>query len=111
MLRSSTKFATVLRRGLSTKQLLPPNLASRSAVDTTVRSAAAESQTLAPGNMAELVRFYKNVPKGNAPASRPTGPGNLSYKPLAQVIVAIGLLGYFIDYQFHLKHHKNVEHH
>jgi hypothetical protein len=101
MMRSTTKFASVIRRGLSTKQLLPPNLASRNAVDTTARAAAADGQSLSPENMAELVRFYRQVPKGPA-KSRQTGPGNLTFKPLAQIVVGITLLGYFIDYQFHL---------
>ncbi|KAI8056834.1 mitochondrial F1-F0 ATP synthase subunit F of fungi-domain-containing protein [Syncephalis plumigaleata] len=117
------KFAGVIRRGLSTSQLLPPNLASRNAVDSVRAAAASEAHAISPANMAELNRFYARIPKGPAAPEEQGGgliarykrkhfsPKGMSLKPLVHIIVAVFGINYFISYQTHLKHHKNVEHH
>ncbi|KAF8266645.1 mitochondrial F1-F0 ATP synthase subunit F of fungi-domain-containing protein [Lactarius quietus] len=64
-----------------------------------------------------LVAFYSKLPKG--PATESTGLGikaryfngkNASASPIVVTVLAIFGLGYTIDYQMHLKHHKNHAH-
>ncbi|KAH9849063.1 mitochondrial F1-F0 ATP synthase subunit F of fungi-domain-containing protein [Lenzites betulinus] len=64
-----------------------------------------------------LVNFYSKLPKG--PAATSAGGGikarffngkNASAAPLLFTIFGIFALGYTIDYQMHLKHHKNHAH-
>ncbi|GAB1527700.1 ATP synthase f chain, mitochondrial precursor [Rhizoctonia solani] len=66
--------------------------------------------------MSSVVDFYSKLPKGPAP---PSGSGikaryfdgkNASGKPFVAAIVGMFLLGYTIDYNMHLKHHKNNHH-
>ncbi|KZP08815.1 hypothetical protein FIBSPDRAFT_1052162, partial [Athelia psychrophila] len=64
-----------------------------------------------------LVAFYSKLPKGPAPASgfggvkaRFFNGKNASSVPLWGTIISVFLLGYTIDYQMHLKHHKNHTH-
>ncbi|THH31594.1 hypothetical protein EUX98_g2585 [Antrodiella citrinella] len=64
-----------------------------------------------------LVNFYSKLPKGPAPQSAVSGikgrwfnGKNASGKPLVALIVGIFGIGYTIDYQMHLKHHKNHAH-
>ncbi|SAL96540.1 hypothetical protein [Absidia glauca] len=106
-------FSNVFRRAYSTKSLVPPNIAAA----TKVGSGAAKD-----GQMTQLVSFYKNLPKGAAAVSKPSGPwgrykaryidgDNASITPFLHLLGLIFVTGYSIDYHFHLKHHKNVEHH
>ncbi|KAJ8292724.1 Importin-13 [Rhodotorula toruloides] len=89
--------------------LIPPKLASPSAIG--APSSAAR--------MAKVVEFYSALPKGPAPKKRVgasplarykaryfDGP-NASAAPFLHVIGGLFLLGYTIDYNMHLKHHKN----
>ncbi|PRQ71825.1 Mitochondrial F1-F0 ATP synthase subunit F of fungi-domain containing protein, partial [Rhodotorula toruloides] len=88
--------------------LIPPKLASPSAIG--APSSAAR--------MAKVVEFYSALPKGPAPKKRVgaspfarykaryfDGP-NASAAPFLHVIGGLFLLGYTIDYNMHLKHHK-----
>ncbi|CDH49877.1 hypothetical protein RO3G_09471 [Lichtheimia corymbifera JMRC:FSU:9682] len=106
-------FNAVFRRAYSTKALIPPNVAAATKVS---GSGAKDAQ------LAQLVTFYKNLPKGTAEAPKPSGPWarykaryidgeNASVTPLLHLIFGVFVAGYTIDYHFHLKHHKNVEHH
>ncbi|KAL7341433.1 mitochondrial F1-F0 ATP synthase subunit F of fungi-domain-containing protein [Rhodotorula toruloides] len=92
--------------------LIPPKLASPSAIG--APSSAAR--------MAKVVEFYSALPKGPAPKKRVgasplarykaryfDGP-NASAAPFLHVIGGLFLLGYTIDYNMHLKHHKNNHH-
>ncbi|KAI9311400.1 mitochondrial F1-F0 ATP synthase subunit F of fungi-domain-containing protein [Dichotomocladium elegans] len=105
-------MTTVFRRAYSTKTLIPPNVAAA----TKVTGAGKDAQ------LASLVSFYKNLPKGTVEAPKPTGlfgrykaryidGDNASVTPLLHLIFGVFVIGYSIDYHFHLKHHKNVEHH
>ncbi|KAI8066355.1 mitochondrial F1-F0 ATP synthase subunit F of fungi-domain-containing protein [Gongronella butleri] len=96
-------FSTVFRRAYSTKTL--------------VGSGAAQD-----AQMTQLVNFYKKLPKGTVAQAKPSGPwgrykakyidgDNASITPFLHLIFGIFTVGYTIDYHFHLKHHKNVEHH
>ncbi|CAM0136885.1 ATP synthase f chain, mitochondrial precursor [Umbelopsis sp. WA50703] len=106
-------MSTILRRAYSTKTLIPPNLAAARAVGGAKQESA---------RMGELVSFYKNLPKGQATPVKPSGligrykakyfdGENASATPVVHAIFLIGGISYAIDYHFHLKHHKNVEHH
>ncbi|KAG0171737.1 ATP synthase f chain, mitochondrial precursor [Apophysomyces sp. BC1034] len=102
----------VARRAYSTKSLIPPNLAA----STKLSGSAKDAQ------IAQLVNFYKKLPKGTVEASKPSGlfgrykaryidGENASFTPMLHAMFGIFVIGYSIDYHFHLKHHKNVEHH
>ncbi|CAO3672580.1 unnamed protein product [Umbelopsis vinacea] len=104
---------TIIRRAYSTKTLIPPNLAA-----TRVSSGSRESAS----RMGQLVDFYKKLPKGDAQTAKPSGfygrykaryfdGENASATPVIHAMLLIGGISYAIDYHFHLKHHKNVEHH
>ncbi|KAI7874965.1 hypothetical protein K492DRAFT_232373 [Lichtheimia hyalospora FSU 10163] len=106
-------FNTVIRRAYTTKALIPPNVAAATKVS---GSGAKDAQ------LAQLVAFYKNLPKGAVEPAKPSGlwgrykaryidGDNASVTPLLHLIFGVFVAGYSIDYHFHLKHHKNVEHH
>ncbi|CAD6572133.1 MAG: ATP synthase f chain, mitochondrial precursor [Cyphobasidiales sp. Tagirdzhanova-0007] len=93
----------------SLRSLVPPKIASASAISG------------APGakRMESVLEFYSKLPKGPAPkaASKGLNPftrykaayfekGKESGAPLLHAIFAIFAIGYTIDYQMHLKHHK-----
>ncbi|KAK9383266.1 ATP synthase subunit F, mitochondrial [Kockiozyma suomiensis] len=96
----------IVKRQLST--LIPPKIASVSNLGA------------APGakRLSAVVDFYKALPRGSAPApSKPTTfigrysakyfeGDNASGLPLLHLTIALFLVGYTLDYQFHLKHHK-----
>ncbi|ORX90737.1 hypothetical protein K493DRAFT_287705 [Basidiobolus meristosporus CBS 931.73] len=103
----------VARRAYSTRSYIPPNLASA------VRSAGPKAET---GDLSGLVEFYKRIPKGAAEAAKPTNwlaryrakyweGDNASFTPILHGMLLVGGLHYALAYKFHLKHHKNVEHH
>ncbi|KAF9170800.1 hypothetical protein BGX21_000382 [Mortierella sp. AD011] len=100
---------TVARRAYSTaRAAIPPTIGSTKAIGSPKDAA----------RMAKVVNFYKGLPSGPAPAARSTGykarnfdGKNSNMTPVFQTIGGIFLLSYTIDYQFHLKHHKNVAHH
>ncbi|KAJ7495325.1 mitochondrial F1-F0 ATP synthase subunit F of fungi-domain-containing protein [Mycena latifolia] len=71
----------------------------------------------ARGPLAPLVSFYSALPKGPAPAPAIRGlkarffsGKNASAAPVLGLIGGLFLIGYTIDYQLHLKHHKNHAH-
>ncbi|OZJ02748.1 hypothetical protein BZG36_03348 [Bifiguratus adelaidae] len=103
---------TIIRRAYSTKSLIPPNLAANSAVGAPTDAA----------RMKRVVNFYQKLPKGNAQPPQARGlwgrykaryfdGDNASRTPLIHLLLLVGGVAYAIDYNFHLKHHKNVEHH
>ncbi|KAJ7882031.1 mitochondrial F1-F0 ATP synthase subunit F of fungi-domain-containing protein [Mycena olivaceomarginata] len=95
--------ASPLRRQLG--GLVPPKIATPRFV--TGNSGA----TLTP-----LVDFYSKLPKLPAPArfrglkGRFFSSKNASGAPVLALIGGIFLIGYTLDYQLHLKHHKNNAH-
>ncbi|KAF8585049.1 hypothetical protein K439DRAFT_1388758 [Ramaria rubella] len=96
--------ATLARRALG--NLVPPKIATPSSVS------GGSSASLAP-----LVEFYSKLPKGPAPKHGPRGPiawffgaKNASGFPILVTISALLGFGYIVDYQMHLKHHKNNTH-
>ncbi|KAI0271723.1 mitochondrial F1-F0 ATP synthase subunit F of fungi-domain-containing protein [Gloeopeniophorella convolvens] len=96
--------ASLIRRQLS--GLVPPKIASPSILS------AGQGADLSP-----LVAFYSKLPKGPAPAASARGlkaryfnGKNASAAPIVVTVLAIFGLGYTVDYQMHLKHHKNHAH-
>jgi len=96
--------ASLIRRQLG--GLVPPKIATPSHLS------GGSGEGLAP-----LVNFYSKLPKGPAPASAFKGikarffsGKNASAVPLWSTILGIFALGYTIDYQMHLKYHKNHAH-
>ncbi|KAF8693834.1 hypothetical protein AX14_002250 [Amanita brunnescens Koide BX004] len=70
----------------------------------------------AGSGLGPLVDFYSKLPKGQgAPRvgglkGRLFSGANASGKPLVALIGGLFLIGYTIDYNMHLKHHKNHAH-
>ncbi|KAJ7643399.1 mitochondrial F1-F0 ATP synthase subunit F of fungi-domain-containing protein [Mycena polygramma] len=68
------------------------------------------------GGLGPLVEFYSKLPKGPAPARMGGIKGrffsgkNASAAPVLALIGGLFLIGYTMDYQLHLKHHKNNAH-
>ncbi|KAJ7103944.1 mitochondrial F1-F0 ATP synthase subunit F of fungi-domain-containing protein [Mycena epipterygia] len=68
------------------------------------------------GGLAPLVDFYSKLPKGHAPTRMGGLKGrffsgkNASAAPVLALIGGLFLIGYTMDYQLHLKHHKNNAH-
>ncbi|KAJ7049876.1 mitochondrial F1-F0 ATP synthase subunit F of fungi-domain-containing protein [Mycena amicta] len=69
------------------------------------------------GPLGPLVSFYSKLPKGPAPKPAMSGikgrwfsGKNASAKPVLALIGGLWLIGYTLDYQLHLKHHKNNAH-
>ncbi|KAJ5699917.1 hypothetical protein N7455_011813 [Penicillium solitum] len=109
--RESTldKMSYIARRGLST--LIPPKVASPNAIGAAQDAA----------RMERVVTFYAGLPRGPAAAVKPTGligryqaryfnGKNASGVPLIHAIGGILILGYSMEYYFHLRHHKNHPH-
>ncbi|KAI8637964.1 mitochondrial F1-F0 ATP synthase subunit F of fungi-domain-containing protein [Parasitella parasitica] len=105
-------MSAIFRRAYTTKTLIPPNVAAATRLSGSAKD----------GQISQLVSFYKKLPKGTAEAPKPSGPwghykaryidgDNASVTPLIHLIFGVFAIGYTIDYHFHLKHHKNVEHH
>ncbi|KAI0345539.1 hypothetical protein BDW22DRAFT_1426218 [Trametopsis cervina] len=95
---------TLIRQNLG--GLVPPKIAS----PTILRAGSGEG-------IAPLVGFYSRLPKGHAPTPALRGikerffnGKNASGAPIVWVMGGLFALGYFIDYQTHLKHHKNHAH-
>ncbi|EJF63612.1 mitochondrial F1-F0 ATP synthase subunit F of fungi-domain-containing protein [Dichomitus squalens] len=94
---------TLIRRQLG--GLVPPKVATPSLLSSGTGA-----------GLGPLVNFYSKLPKGPAPTSaggikaRFFNGKNASAAPLLFGILAIFSLGYTIDYQMHLKHHKNHAH-
>jgi len=99
----------VVRRGLST--LIPPKVASPQGI----------GQAKDAARMERLKSFYEKLPKGPAPASKPTGLiGRYKYRyfdgpdasaaPIWHLIAFFTVIGYAQNYYFHLRHHKNNAH-
>ncbi|KAI8986637.1 mitochondrial F1-F0 ATP synthase subunit F of fungi-domain-containing protein [Trametes punicea] len=95
---------TLIRRQLG--GLVPPKVATPSLLSAGTG-----------GGLRPLVEFYSKLPKGPAPTTAGGGikaryfnGKNASPAPLIWTILGIFGLGYTIDYQMHLKHHKNHAH-
>ncbi|KAF9465785.1 mitochondrial F1-F0 ATP synthase subunit F of fungi-domain-containing protein [Collybia nuda] len=95
--------ASLIRRQLT--GLIPPKIA-------TPKLVSGESGT----GLGPLVDFYSKLPKGQA-TPRVSGikgrffnGENASGKPIVALIVGLFGIGYTIDYNMHLKHHKNHAH-
>ncbi|KAJ5815365.1 hypothetical protein N7474_007142 [Penicillium riverlandense] len=90
----------VVRRGLST--LIPPKIASPNAIGAAQDAA----------RMQRVVNFYAGLPRGPAPEVKATGligryqaryfGKNPSGVPIVHAIGAILILGYSMEYYFHL---------
>ncbi|KAF8875660.1 mitochondrial F1-F0 ATP synthase subunit F of fungi-domain-containing protein [Infundibulicybe gibba] len=95
--------ASLIRRQLA--GLIPPKIA-------TPKLVAGESGT----GLGPLVDFYSKLPKGQATARVSGFKGrfftgkNASGTPLVALIVGLFGVGYTLDYNMHLKHHKNHTH-
>jgi len=95
--------ATLIRRQLG--GLIPPKIATPKLVS------GGSGAGLGP-----LVDFYSKLPKGQATATVSGFKGrffsgkNASGAPLVGLIGGLFLIGYTIDYNMHLKHHKNHAH-
>ncbi|KAJ5908897.1 hypothetical protein N7495_001579 [Penicillium taxi] len=94
-------FTKITRRGLST--LIPPKIASPNAIGAAQDAA----------RMERVVNFYAGLPRGPAPTVKATGligryqaryfsGKNASAVPLIQAIGGLLVLGYSIEYYFHL---------
>ncbi|KAI5452665.1 ATP synthase f chain, mitochondrial precursor [Naganishia albida] len=99
-------YATASRRALGS--LIPPKIASPAAVSSGGTSARTQS----------VINFYSKLPKGPEPAAQKAtglrgkyfeGP-NASGAPILATIFILFGIGYTIDYNMHLKHHKNGHH-
>ncbi|KAI0777375.1 mitochondrial F1-F0 ATP synthase subunit F of fungi-domain-containing protein [Trametes elegans] len=95
---------TLIRRQLG--GLVPPKIATPSLLSSGTGA-----------GLSPLVNFYSKLPKGPAPTTASGGikaryfnGKNASAAPLLFTILGIFTLGYTIDYQMHLKHHKNHAH-
>ncbi|KAH8696101.1 putative mitochondrial F1F0 ATP synthase subunit F [Talaromyces proteolyticus] len=99
----------ITRRALST--LIPPKIASPNAIGAAQDAA----------RMERVVSFYARLPRGSAPEPKPTGlleryqaryfnGKNASAMPFVHVIGTLLVLGYSMEYYFHLRHHKNHPH-
>ncbi|KDR77597.1 hypothetical protein GALMADRAFT_138680 [Galerina marginata CBS 339.88] len=95
--------ATLIRRQLG--GLIPPKIATPKLVS------GGSGAGLGP-----LVNFYSKLPKGEATArvsglkGRYFAGANASGKPIVAVILSLFAIGYTLDYNMHLKHHKNHAH-
>ncbi|KAF9524126.1 mitochondrial F1-F0 ATP synthase subunit F of fungi-domain-containing protein [Crepidotus variabilis] len=95
--------ATLIRRSLG--GIVPPKIATPKLVS------GGSGAGLQP-----LVDFYSKLPKGQTAArvgglkGRFFSGSNASGKPLVALIVGIWAVSYTIDYNMHLKHHKNHAH-
>ncbi|OJD27892.1 hypothetical protein ACJ73_00709 [Blastomyces percursus] len=104
----SFAMSYIARRGLST--LIPPKVASPTGIGAAQDAA----------RMERIVGFYEKLPRGAAPEIKPTGllgryqaryfGKNPSAMPIIHAIGGLMLLGYSMDYYFHLRHHKNNAH-
>ncbi|KAJ5635639.1 uncharacterized protein N7484_008952 [Penicillium longicatenatum] len=101
------KMSYIARRGLST--LIPPKIASPNAIGAAQDAA----------RMERVVNFYAGLPRGPAPQVKATGLlgryqarffNKNSGAPLAHAIAGILIMGYSMEYYFHLRHHKNHPH-
>ncbi|GHJ89923.1 hypothetical protein NliqN6_6325 [Naganishia liquefaciens] len=99
-------YATASRRALGS--LIPPKIASPAAVSSGGTSTRTQS----------VISFYSKLPKGPEPAAQKStglrgkyfeGP-NASGAPILATIFILFGIGYTIDYNMHLKHHKNGHH-
>lgn len=101
----------LFRRSLTT--LIPPKIVS----STQVKKAPNAKR------VSNMVSFYKSLPRGPAKHRTPQGSNRVinwyrakyfekdSVQPLLHLTVAILVFSYSMDYYFHLRHHKDGEHH
>ncbi|KAI5848242.1 mitochondrial F1-F0 ATP synthase subunit F of fungi-domain-containing protein [Tricharina praecox] len=101
-------MSIVFRRGIST--IIPPKVASPNAIGAAKDAA----------RMSRVVDFYSKLPRGPAPAIKPSGllgryqaryfGDKPSAMPLIHLIGGLIAIGYAQQYYFHLRHHKNNAH-
>lgn len=100
----------IFKRALST--LIPPKVVSPKNL-----GAAPNAKRIS-----NVVQFYKSLPQGQAAAVKPTGfvgrykakyfdGENASGKPLWHLALSILIMGYSLEYYFHLRHHKGGAEH
>ncbi|KAK0523734.1 ATP synthase f chain, mitochondrial precursor [Tilletia horrida] len=114
------KLTTTVAARVGARQASTSSSASASTLPIPPKIATPSSVSGSGGNSARMesvVSFYKALPKGEAPAKRGGGikarffdGKNASGAPIVATIGALLLLGYTIDYNMHLKHHKNAHH-
>ncbi|CAD6573755.1 MAG: ATP synthase f chain, mitochondrial precursor [Tremellales sp. Tagirdzhanova-0007] len=99
-------FPSAIRRSLGS--LIPPKIATPGAVS----SGTTSTRT------ADVIAFYSKLPKGPRPASE-IGRGikaryfegkNASGMPVLVTIFTLFCIGYTVQYNLHLKHHKTGHH-
>ncbi|KAI1319631.1 hypothetical protein EDD11_003624 [Mortierella claussenii] len=93
-------FGTVARRAYST---------SRAAIPPTIGSTKAIGSPKDAARMAKVVKFYKGLPNGPAPAApsssyqaRYFDGNNASMTPVFHAVAGIFVISYTLDYHFHL---------
>ncbi|KAJ9068408.1 ATP synthase f chain, mitochondrial precursor [Entomophthora muscae] len=109
-LKTVARMATCrsVARSLSTKSLIPPNLAASA-------PAAASTESVESSGVTGLVELYKRMPKGPAPP-RPKASGPLDWyskryvnvkdgdaSPIFHLIGGMVLFGYTLEY---IQHHS-----
>lgn len=99
----------IRKRALST--LIPPKVVSAKQLGTAPNAK----------RVANMVKFYQALPQGRATTGKSTGlvswykakyfdGNNASGKPLLHLCASILIIGYSIEYYFHLRHHKGDHH-
>ncbi|ORY81547.1 putative mitochondrial F1F0 ATP synthase subunit F [Protomyces lactucae-debilis] len=88
------------------KALVPPKIANPKSIGVAADAA----------RMTRVVSFYKALPRGAAAKqtgwkARNIDGKNPSGMPMIYLIGGLFVIGYSLDYAFHLSHHKNHEHH
>ncbi|KDN48509.1 hypothetical protein K437DRAFT_255483 [Tilletiaria anomala UBC 951] len=109
VLQQQARFASSGSAGSAAPSLpIPPKVATPQSVKGPGGSSA---------RMDAVVNFYKSLPKGQASVRRGGGikaryfdGKNASGAPIVATMFGLFLLGYTIDYNMHLKHHKNAHH-
>ncbi|OLL23062.1 ATP synthase subunit f, mitochondrial [Neolecta irregularis DAH-3] len=102
----------IVRRALSTSIVIPPKIASPAAIGAPKDAA----------RMARIVDFYSKLPRGPKQDVQSLGligrykqkyfdGDNASGVPLLHLIGSLLVIGYSMQYYFHLRHHKNHQHH
>ena len=111
-IKSSDRFKKHDKMASALKNLIPPKIASAQALSSSGTAA----------RMQRVVEFYSKLPKGPAPKASPglnpfarykaryMDGENASGAPLFHAMLGLFLVGYTIEYNMHLKFHKNNHH-
>lgn len=100
----------IAKRALST--LIPPKVVSSKNIGSAPNAK----------RIANVVAFYRSLPQGPAAAIKPSGVigrykakyfdgDNATGKPLWHLALSILVMGYSMEYFFHLRHHKEGAEH